>query len=187
MKRHEAVKVILEHVGDDDLILFTTGMISREAFTVKDREGSFYMIGSMGLSASIGLGLALNKPDKRVIVVDGDGSILMNLGNLPTIGSCSPKNFTHIILDNEAYDSTGGQRSITNVIDLSKIAETSKYNKVVKVSDIKDLHEKIAGTMHAEGPVFILVKVEKGKIEGIGRVTHTPEEIRDRFKSRAQK
>ncbi len=101
--RYEAIEKILEHVQADDLILSTTGMISREVFMTDDRPGNFYMIGSMGLLSSFGLGLALLTPGQRAFVLEGDGSALMSLGTLPLIAAERPGNLVHIILDNEAY------------------------------------------------------------------------------------
>ncbi|MCH7606805.1 MAG: hypothetical protein IH962_06585, partial [Chloroflexi bacterium] len=104
--RYKAIEAILQRVGSNDLVLSTTGMISREVFATDDRPGNFYMIGSMGLLSSFGLGLALQFPEKRVYVLEGDGSALMSLGVLPLIAAEGPNNLVHIILDNEAYEST---------------------------------------------------------------------------------
>ena len=109
--RYQAIEKILEHAQADDLILSTTGMISREVFMTQDRPGNFYMIGSMGLLSSFGLGLALLTPEKRAFVLEGDGSALMSLGTLPLIAVEAPANLVHVILDNEAYESTGAQPS----------------------------------------------------------------------------
>ena len=116
--RYQAIERILSHMRDGDLVVSTTGMISRELFTLDDRPGNFYMIGSMGLASAMGLGLAIQAPNKRVFVLEGDGSALMSLGTLPLIASERPANLVHIILDNEAYESTGGQASISLKFDL---------------------------------------------------------------------
>ena len=100
--RYQAIERILSHMRDGDLVVSTTGMISRELFTLDDRPGNFYMIGSMGLASAMGLGLAIQAPNKRVFVLEGDGSALMSLGTLPLIASERPANLVHIILDNEA-------------------------------------------------------------------------------------
>ena len=101
--RITAIETILNRVKDGDLVLSTTGMISREVFVTDDRPGNFYMIGSMGLLSSFGLGLALMSPQQRVRVIEGDGSALMSLGNMPLIATERPGNLVHLILDNEAY------------------------------------------------------------------------------------
>ncbi|ACV23942.1 sulfopyruvate decarboxylase subunit beta [Methanocaldococcus fervens] len=111
-KRIEVIKKIVENVGDKEIIVSNIGFPSKELYFVKDRERNFYMLGSMGLASSIGLGLALNCEDK-VIAIDGDGSILMNLGSLSTIGYLNPKNYILVIIDNSAYGSTGNQKTHT--------------------------------------------------------------------------
>ena len=107
--RYVAIEKVLGHVEADDLVLSTTGMISREVFVADDRAGNFYMLGSMGLLSSFGLGLAMLNPKQRVFMLEGDGSALMNLGALPLIAKEGPENLVHVILDNEAYESTGAQ------------------------------------------------------------------------------
>ncbi len=112
MKRHEAIKIICQYIGESDLIVSSTGNLSRELFIIADSHQIFYMMGSMGLASSIGLGLAICYPDKRIIVIEGDGSIIMNMGSMATIGHYAPKNLVHIVLDNGVYDSTGDQPSV---------------------------------------------------------------------------
>ena len=102
--RREAIEHILKYINDESIIVSTTGMISREIFSTKDRPSNFYMIGSMGLLSSLGLGLAWLNKDKHIYIIEGDGSSLMSLGTLPLITYESPINLTHIILDNEAYE-----------------------------------------------------------------------------------
>ena len=102
MNYREAITTITELL-DDQLVVCANGLISREAFTIRDRLENFYMIGSMGMASSIGLGVALNKPARKVIILEGDGNLLMNLGSLPMAGSLQPGNLLHIVLDNEVY------------------------------------------------------------------------------------
>ena len=99
--RYQAIEQILSHLQGDDLLVSTTGMISRELFTLDDRPGNFYMIGSMGLASAMGLGLAVQAPHKRIFVLEGDGSAMMSLGTLPLIAPEAPPNLVHIILDNQ--------------------------------------------------------------------------------------
>ena len=108
MNRSQALKIILPNLEESDLCIFTTGFISRRAFAIKDRKANFYMIGSMGLVSSLGLGIALNT-NKKVIIFDGDGSLLMDMGTMAMIANYKPENLFHIALDNEVYNSTGGQ------------------------------------------------------------------------------
>ena len=123
MIRKEAMDLILKKIKSEPVIS-ANGFISRDLFELKEKNSNFYMIGAMGLSSSIGLGVALKNPKKRVYVFDGDGNILMNLGSLTTIGTLKPKNLVHVIFDNGSHESTGGQPTAANQIDLSKIAKS---------------------------------------------------------------
>jgi len=184
--RYQAIESILAHVGSGDLVISTTGMISRELFTLKDRPGNFYMIGSMGLASAMGLGLALQAPNKRVFVLEGDGSAMMSLGTLPLIASEQPANLVHIILDNEAYESTGGQPSISPNFDLAQTANTTGYPWTRRVEDLEELEAALTEATNGGQLSLILVKAGIAPLEGIPRVSHTPEEIRDRFKGAVQ-
>ncbi len=181
--RYLAIEKVLEHVRPADLVLSTTGMISREVFVTGDRTGNFYMLGSMGLLSSFGLGLALLAPEQRVFVLEGDGSALMSLGTVPLIGAEGPRNLTHIILDNEAYESTGGQPSISSGFDLTRVAEGAGYRTVVRADDVEGLRSALLECARGPGPHFILVKAGIAPVKGIPRVSHSPTDIRDRFKS----
>ncbi|MFC1864776.1 thiamine pyrophosphate-dependent enzyme [Chloroflexota bacterium] len=184
MKRYEAMEVIIQSLNGSELVITSTGMISRELFAVRDAPQNFYMLGSMGLASSIGLGLALSLPEKQVIVIEGDGSILMNMGSMATIGHFAPKNLIHIVLDNEAHDSTGGQATVSNTVKLEGVAHADSYRLTQRVASQEELRKAIRG-LSQKGPAFLLVKVEKGGIEGIGRVTHSPEKIKNRFQELA--
>ena len=183
MNYREAITTITELL-DDQLVICANGLISRETFTIRDRTENFYMIGSMGMASSIGLGVALNKPSKKVIILEGDGNLLMNLGSLPMIGSLQPGNLLHIVLDNEVYASTGNQPTISNVIELEKIAKSARYVYVEKVTTKENLRREMTHTLKNEGPSFLLVKiVDTAEQIEIGRVTHSPEQIKERFMS----
>ena len=184
--RYEAIQAILRKVDDNDLVVSTTGMISREVFFTDDRSANFYMIGSMGLLSSFGLGLALQSPSQRVYVLEGDGSALMSLGSLALIATEQPKNLVHIILDNEAYESTGSQPSISSKIDLAEIGKSCGYPHVARVDDGEGLEGVLVDIDTSAGPHLILIKVGIAPVKGIPRVTHIPTEIRDRFKSTVQ-
>ena len=181
--RVEAIEAILAHVAEEDVVLTTTGMVSREAFAANDRRGNFYMLGSMGLLPSFGLGLALLAPGRRVYVLDGDGSVLMSLGTLPLIATEAPPDLVHIVLDNEAYESTGGQPSISAEVSLSEIARASGYHTVAQARTDAEIQYALSGFRDTPGPHFLLVKVAIAPVAGIPRVSHTPEEIRDRLRA----
>ena len=185
--RYQAIQIVLDYVSHDDLVLSTTGMISREVFATRDRPGNFYMLGSMGLLSSFGLGLALLIPRKRVFLLEGDGSALMSLGTLPLIAAERPGNLVHIILDNEAYESTGSQPSISSKVDLADIAKSSGYARVVRVDGAVGLERALTDCNPGDGPFLILVKVGIAPVEGIPRVSHSPTDIRDRFRDTIQR
>lgn len=181
MRITRALKTIMEMVRGE-LVVAANGRISREAFTLRDRPENFYMIGSMGLASSIALGLALSQPKRKVVVLDGDGNVLMNLGVLPQIGALLPPNLLHIVLDNEVYGSTGNQRTISSAVGLEKIARSSGYLVVKKITEEKSLRPTLRQYLKARGPVFLLAKVEaEVEPKGIKRVMHSPVEIRNRF------
>ena len=165
---------------DDRPTVVCNGMIGREVFTARDREQSFYMIGSMGLGLSIGIGAALTQPDKKILCIDGDGNVLMGAGVLASAGALRLKNLLHVVLDNEAHGSTGGQQTISNRVHLEQIAKASGYAWAERVA-AEDLAAAMPAFLEREGPAMLLVKVEKGNVAGIGRVTHTPLEITARF------
>jgi sulfopyruvate decarboxylase subunit beta len=179
MHRADAVRLVMDAIGDE-LVVVCNGMIGREAFTAKDREANFYMIGSMGLALSIGLGVAMVRKDRRVVVLDGDGNVLMSAGVLGSAAAADAKNLLHVVLDNEAHGSTGDQKTISSKVRLEQVAEASGYRWAERVPA-----ERLAAEMPAflarEGPAMLLVKVDKGNVHGIARVTHEPPEIARRF------
>lgn len=181
MKRIEALKILLTQLSGKELVVTTTGMTSREAFSVKDREGNFYMLGSMGLVTPLSLGLALNCPAKKIIAIEGDGSVLLNLGSLAMAGAEKPTNLLTIVLDNGTYESTGGQKCISQNLNLSKIAKAVGYKNVFSVGNTDLLSLKMGELLRLEGPNFLLVKIESSHEEGIPRVSYTPVEIKERF------
>jgi len=182
MNRHKAIEIIIQSLNGDELIVSSTGMISRELFTVEDSSRNFYMLGSMGLVSSIGLGLALSLPNRRIVVLDGDGACLMNLGTLATIGHYRPKNLTHIVLDNGCYGSTGGQKTVSDTVELEQVAMCVGY----RVSELVEDKDELRRVLGLQDLPFILVKVEESDVEGIGRVVYPPEEIKGRFMENIQ-
>ena len=177
MIRKDAVKIIANHI-EQNPIISANGFMSRDLFEVNDKESNFYMIGSMGLASSIGLGIALKNPKKKVFVFDGDGNILMNLGSLVTIGSLKPKNLVHVVFDNNSHESTGGQPTNSSQINLAKIAKTANYNVFVVQTKTK-LISILKSIKKLEGPVFLLVKISTSQ-ERSTRVSWTPKTSRNR-------
>ncbi len=175
MKRIDAIAIIAQGAESmDALLVGNIGYPSRELYAVGDRPSNFYMLGSMGLASSIGLGLALARPDRRVVAIDGDGSVLMNLGSLATIADQSPKNYLLVILDNGCYGSTGCQPTCTcRRADLARMAE-SAGNEVRLAATPAELRAGLA----KRG--VLVVKVEIGNAD-VPVIDLTPEEIIRRF------
>lgn len=156
MARFEAIYEIMEYI-DDELIICNIGFPSRELYEINDRDENFYMIGSMGLASSIGFGLALAREDKNIVVIDGDGSLLMNMGSLVTIFANNPKNLTWIVIDNGAYGSTGNQDTYAQSIDLVEIAKSVGFKNSYNFNDI-NLKEII----NSDDASFIVYPTEPG-------------------------
>ena len=180
MIRKEAISLAVEHIGKQPIIS-ANGFISRDLCEVGDKNSNFYMIGSMGLASSIGLGLALKNPKKRFFVFDGDGNILMNLGSLTTVGKLKPKNFIHIIFDNSIHESTGSQPTNSDVIDIKKIAEVCNYTHTYIVSDKNNFLKIIHKIKKLKGPIMILVKIQQNKQIKSERIKISPIKIKERF------
>ena len=180
MKGTEAFEEIIPLLTDEPVI-HANGYICRESFNIKDREENFYKIGSMGLASSIGLGVAINRPDQKTIIIDGDGNVLMSMGTLAMIAAAAPKNLLHVVIDNEAYESTGNQRSLSNSVSLEKVAQSAGYLQTKKVTNKNHIREAFQELMGKDGPSFLLIKVEPSFDKSTGRVRHTPEEITARF------
>jgi sulfopyruvate decarboxylase subunit beta len=179
MIRSKAIMIISKTVKNNPVIS-ANGFISRDLQEVADRNGNFYMIGSMGLASSIGLGIALKKPRKKVYVLDGDGNILMNLGSLATIGSMRPRNLIHIVLDNQIHESTGGQPTSATRIDISKYARASNYK--VFYADMEKRLESVMKRVSrmSDGPIFVHVRISKS--DKIGkRIMPSTSQIKKRF------
>ena len=178
MIRKEAISTVVEKIGNQ-YIISANGFISRDLFEVCDKNSNFYMIGSMGLASSIGLGVALKSTKKKIFVFDGDGNILMNLGSLTTIGMTEPKNLVHVIFDNSSHESTGGQPTATNKIQLSKIAKSTNY-KVFQVKTKNQLAKIFQKIKLIPGPIMIIVKIEKSRVVS-KRINIEPIKIKNRF------
>lgn len=178
--RARAIQALLELVSDQPVIV-CNGFPSREAFKVKDRPENFYMTGSMGMAAAIGLGVALNKPQKKVVVLDGDGNVLMGLGTLATVGALKPKNFIHVVLDNEVYGSGGNQPSYSRVVKLDQIARAAGYVNVERVREREDLTYEFKDMLGKDGPSLLLVKVTE-QVEDVPWVPLPPAQIAERFR-----
>lgn len=176
MKRIEAIDLASKAAAEQDAFLISNiGYPSRELFSVHDRPLNFYMLGSMGLASSIGLGLALARLERRVMALDGDGSVLMNLGTLATIAHHAPENFLLVILDNCCYGSTGSQPTCTHLgTDLSALAKAAGIEDAVTVQHEADL------ALALSGRGVVVAKVEAGNAK-VPIISLSPEDIVCRF------
>jgi thiamine pyrophosphate-dependent acetolactate synthase large subunit-like protein len=185
VKRAAAVARVADALGPDALTIVCNGMIGRELYTHADAPSRFYMIGSMGLASSIGLGLALVQPSRTVVVFDGDGNVLMNLGGVASVAAASAPNFYHIVFDNAAHGSTGDQRTISDRVPLEAVARAAGYRHAVRVADAGALGAALDTLFAQPGPAMLLVEVERGNQPGIGRVAPSPVELTERFRRAA--
>lgn len=187
MTTREAIQILMPLLTDEILIC-TTGYVSRDACAVKDRPENFYMIGSMGLAPAIGLGVAASSPEKRVVIFDGDGALLMGLGILPVVGNFKPKHFLHIVFDNESYASTGHQWTYSKNTPLEKLAVDCGYAHAAKVLLPSELAKAAADLLKKPGARFLLIKCTGDKealVTGNSvspRIPQSPEEITSRLR-----
>ena len=178
----DALALVAPHLGDD-VCVYANGFISRAGHAARDSERSFYMIGSMGLASSIGLGLALVQPSRRVVVLDGDGNVLMNPGALCSIAAAAPANLRHLCFDNGVHASTGGQRTISDRVPLEALARAAGYRSVARVDTPAALAAALPEVLAAPGPSFLLVDIAPGPPGAPGvRIPHTPEHMTARLR-----
>jgi len=187
MKMSKAVSTFCELLGEEELVVSTNGAISRELHAAGHREGNFYMLGSMGQASSIALGLAISQPGRKVIVLDGDGSLIMNLGIVTAVGELKPANFMHVVLDNGVYNTTGGQPTSAGVVDLAKVAKAAGYRSIGIASNRSGLRRTARRILRGRGPSMLVLKVKPGPNPDLGRITLTPEQIKQQFRRVALK
>jgi phosphonopyruvate decarboxylase len=181
LTRTAAIQLILESLQGNEAVIATTGMTGRELFTVADRPNHLYVVGGMGTASAIGFGIAHALPEQPVVVLDGDGAALMKLGSLATVGRYQPKDFLHIILDNETHDSTGGQQTSSPIIRFAEIAAAANYRRTVAADRAYDLRRIVREFRGADGPSLVHVKIQPGSPKDIGRPTVKPHEVKERF------
>lgn len=185
MRREDVLKIITKY-SENDVVISTTGKISRELFEIREEEDKnhardFLTVGSMGHSSSIALKIALEKKNRRIWCIDGDGAMLMHLGAMAVVGSMAPENFVHIVMNNEAHETVGGMPTVGKNIEFTEIARACGYRRVESVRDFLAL-EGILESVRADRELtFIEVKCGLGSRENLGRPTTTPKENRDCF------
>ena len=160
LTRTAAIELILDALACDEAIIATTGKTGRELFTISDRPNHLYVVGGMGTASAIGFGVAHALPKQPVVVIDGDGAALMKLGALATIGFYQPSNLLHIILDNQAHDSTGGQQTASEVVRFAAIAAAANYRSAFAVDRPEDIREAVRLLRYRPGPSLLHVKIQ---------------------------
>lgn len=179
MSREEAIQTVAAALGEKDCIVSTTGMISRELFEYRaamnqSHERDFLTVGSMGHASQIALGIALAQPERRVWCFDGDGATIMHMGNMAIVGNKAPKHYIHVVFNNGAHDSVGGQPTVGLKIDLPAIAKAVGYKAAYSVDKKADLEAILKNANGFESPALLEVKVKKGNRKDLGRPTTTP-------------
>lgn len=179
MSREEAIQTVAAALGDKDAIVSTTGMISRELFEYRTamNEGhqrDFLTVGSMGHASQIALGIALAKQDRKVWCFDGDGASIMHMGSMAITAQKAPRNYVHVVFNNGAHDSVGGQPTVGLNINLPAVATALGYKYVYSVESKDRLKVLLENLKEIEGPVFLEVRVKKGNRKDLGRPTTTP-------------
>jgi phosphonopyruvate decarboxylase len=179
MSREEAIQTVTAAIGDKDCVVSTTGMISRELFEYREAMGQehnrdFLTVGSMGHASQIALGIAMEKPNLRVWCFDGDGAAIMHMGSMAIVANKAPKNYVHVLFNNGAHDSVGGQPTVGLKMEFTKVAEAVGYKHTISVSQVSQLKSVLEDVKSFEGPVLLEIKVKKGNRKDLGRPTTSP-------------
>ena len=179
MSREEAIQIVAAAPGERDCIVSTTGMISRELFEYRSaqnqgHERDFLTVGSMGHASQIALGIALAQPDRRVWCFDGDGAAIMHMGSMAIVANKAPQNYIHVVFNNGAHDSVGGQPTVGLKMDLPGVAKAVGYKNAYSVDNKDGMVRVLNEAKLHEGPVLVEVKVKKGNRKDLGRPTTTP-------------
>jgi phosphonopyruvate decarboxylase len=189
MTREQAICKIVDTLLDKDIVVSTTGMSSRELYECRVAKGTnpsndFLTVGSMGHASSIALGLANTQLDRRVICIDGDGSLIMHMGSLAIIAKMAPSNLVHIVINNGAHDSVGGQPTVGLDMNLVAMANACGYKKAVSVKSADELSRLLLSNLDFKGPILIEIPVRKGYRDNLGRPQSSPIENRKVFMAR---
>lgn len=186
LSREDAIKCVVSRLNERDVIVSTTGMISRELYEIRDEnktghQRDFLTVGSMGHASSIALGIALSKANRRIYCFDGDGAVLMHMGAPAVIASLKPTNFRHIMFNNQAHDSVGGQPTVAGNINFVGWAKSVGYIFAQAVDSLDSLNEVWDKFSHVMGPAFLEIKVKKGARSDLGRPKERPQENKALF------
>lgn len=180
--RTQALERIVALSDRKTVLLGTTGFTGRELYAIDDRDLNLYMVGSMGCASSLGLGLALARPDLRVVVIDGDGAALMRMGNFATLGAYAGGNLYHVLLDNEVHDSTGAQATVSASVSFAAIAAACGYSAALE-GDALDLIDQLHAPGDLPGPRLLQLKTRPGSPDNLPRPKEGPTEVRERLQA----
>lgn len=185
LAREQALEQLLELIPENDLIISTTGKTSRELYELRVRSGGsendFLTVGGMGHTSSIALGLTIGKPNQRVVCLDGDGSLIMHMGSLAIIGNNRPSNFVHVVLNNGAHESVGGQETSAKNIDFAKLTNAVGYTNYLLAEDTDSLKKAWNEITVIKGPTLLEIKIKCGSRDNLGRPKSTAEENKIKF------
>lgn len=183
--REAAIERLLDLLQPQDCVVATTGKTGRELFELRAKRGDpqqdFLTVGGMGHTASIALGIALAQPQRRVVCLDGDGSLLMHMGAMPVIGALRPDNLLHVLLNNRAHESVGGQPTVAGQVDFSAIAGACNYACYFAAHSLDEISKAMAALADMNGPVLLEVHLGQGSRKDLGRPTRTPQQNKQAF------
>lgn len=179
--RHDALERVIAHSPlDTSIVVASTGFCGRELYAIDDRENQLYFVGSMGCVGAFAQGVALARPDLRVIALDGDGAALMRMGNFATLGAYGPSNLVHVLLDNGAHESTGGQATVSHGVDFAGIAAACGYAAALD-TDRLDVFDAFLGAPDVDGPRFARVAIRRGTPANLPRPSIAPADVKSRL------
>jgi phosphonopyruvate decarboxylase len=184
LSREDALKLVVDRLEETDVVVSTTGKLSRELFEYRENKGQghghdFLTVGSMGHSSSIALGIALEQPERKVYCLDGDGAFIMHMGAVSNIGNLSPKNYFHILFNNGVHESVGGQPTLGFGLDIPTIAKACGYRHVFSGTLKSEIENALYGLRSMEGPVLLELRVKVASRDDLGRPTTTPVENKE--------
>lgn len=186
LSREEALELVADQLVETDVVVSTTGKLSRELFQYRETRHQghgrdFLTVGSMGHSSSIALGIALEKPERRVWCLDGDGAFIMHMGAITNVVSLKPRNYRHVVFNNGAHESVGGQPTVGFRLDIPAIARACGYPVVYSVSSREEIRQALQRLSAADGPALLEIRVKIASREDLGRPTTTPTENKNHF------